>query len=1029
MATNVQTAQGLGLAIFGAAAGGYLNYLESRAGDASALATELAGYYKAEMKKDLSVADVLANLQLKSGTAAYTAAKASLDMQVAGGATVAVAASSLVTYLFGLTDTTSDFYATATAFKARVDVAVAWSKGAGATEQSVTKLVAYQAGIDGSAPVDPTLPVVTTTALTTKADVLTTTADSNKIEGVVGTGSTSTLNATDMIDGGDGADSLIVKLDANFTGFTTGSLKNVETLDVTSGGSAARTFDASGVTGLTTVNVSANKQGFSLIDLASVGQTINMTAAGSNLTVSAATAEVTKASTDSLTVNVSDAGSSASSVMTVRAAGIEMLNIGSGGATGNFLDLAAGATTSVVATGTNSLQVTAVDATLKSFDASGLTGKVTADLRASTALTSASTGSGDDSVTVADLGSPIAALAGGSGADTITFRGTAAATLQPALTGFETVAFRGIAGAITADFSKSSDVATIRFVDGLAAAVTTSGLANAKVEFTQSESTATIGVNGLTHAGTGSLTVSTATPGVDPKTYGAVTAARVDSVEVTVGANTTIGAQTYTTAQTVIQTVSGTLGDVTATAAESLTISADSTGVVNPVGSTNLISAPAAGTVSISASRSGTLGALDLRADLAKTVTISGVGAVAYDATTPDLSSVTSLTVSTTGSYDDTAAAAAIGDKSASVNYDASGVNGATTLNVANYAGTATTASVVVKGSTISNNTIAVGTKHNSIDVTAGIGTNSITLADLAKGTSTVPLTVKITSNGVAALSDTLVFTLTTGAEDVSGLYSTVTLSGVDTIDLAGTAGGTLTMNAASVSGQTIAFSADVNTLTLVGTDSADVISISKVTNDAVDTIAINGGLGADSITGHIGIDVITGGKGADTIVLTETTDALDTVVYEDTAANNGVDAITGFIGGSGKDILDFTAFLGATSAATLVTASADPGTGSAIAAADKSIVILTDITSGQVITTASGLAAALTTGGEYVNVNAATTAAHKYVFLTAASATATTYNVFYAESASSAEFSNITLVGTVAADVVYSALDTTNFA
>jgi len=799
--------------------------------------------------------------------------------------------------------------------------------------------------------------------LTTKADVLTTTADSNKIEGVVGTGSTSTLNATDIIDGGDGADSLIVKLDANFTGFTTGSLKNVETLDVTSGGSAARTFDASGVTGLTTVNVSANKQGFSLIDLASVGQTINLTAAGSNLTVSAATAEVTKASTDSLTVNVSDAGSSASSVMTVRAAGIEMLNIGSGGATGNFLDLAAGATTSVVATGTNALQVTAVDATLKSFDASGLTGKVTADLRASTALTSASTGSGDDSVTVADLGSPIAAVAGGSGADTITFRGTAATTLQPALTGFETVAFRSIAGAITADFSKSSDVATIRFVDGLAAAVTTSGLANAKVEFTQSESTTTPGVNGLTHAGTGSLTVSTATPGVEAKTYGAVTAARVDSVEVTVGANTTIGAQTYTTAQTVIQTVSGTLGDVTATAAESLTISADSTGVVNPVGSTNLISAPAAGTVSISASRSGTLGALDLRADLAKTVTISGVGAIAYD-TTPDLSSVTSLTVSTTGSYDDTAAALVIGDKSASVNYDASGVNGATTLNVAAYAGTSLTASVVVKGSTIANNTIAVGGNHKSVDVTAGIGTNSITLADLAVGSVTAPLTVKITSNGVAALSDTLVFTGT--AEDVSGLYSTVTLSGVDTIDL--TAAGTLIMNAASVSGQTIAFTADVNTLTLEGTTSADVISISRVTNDATDTIAINGGLGADTITGHAGINKITGGAGADAITGGA---GVDTFIY--TATTEAGDTITDFT--AADDLFLFTeAAFGSTTAWT-----ANALISTAAAATDTYF----EVTAAPVSTGVDLNAAGTTTTG-FVVVGAATGTAGVKVYYTA---------------------------------------------
>jgi Ca2+-binding RTX toxin-like protein len=287
---------------------------------------------------------------------------------------------------------------------------------------------------------------------------------------------------------------------------------------------------------------------------------------------------------------------------------------------------------------------------------------------------------------------------------------------------------------------------------------------------------------------------------------------------------------------------------------------------------------------------------------------------------------------------------------------------------------------VVVKGSTIANNTIAVGTKHNSIDVTAGIGTNSITLADLAKGTSTVPLSVKITSNGVAALSDTLVFTGAT--EDVSGLYSTVTLSGVDTIGL--TAAGTLTMNAASVSGQTIAFTADVNTLTLEGTESADVISISKVTNDALDTIAINGGLGADTIVGHAGIDKITGGAGADTI--TGGT-GVDTYIY--TATTEAGDTITDFT--AADDLFLFTeAAFGAKNAWT-----ANALISTAAAATDTYFEVT---------------AAPTSTG---VDLNAAGTTTDGFVVVGAATGTAGV-KVYYTTGLGDFKLSNSTLVATL---------------
>jgi Ca2+-binding RTX toxin-like protein len=884
MATKVQTAQGLGLAIFGAAAGAYLNYLESKAGDASALATELAGYYKNEMKKDLTVAQVLSNMNLKSGTTAYSAAKAILDVNVSAGDTPAQAAAGLVTYLDMLTDTASDLFATATAFKARIEVAVTWSKGAGATEKAVTALVAYQAGIDNPGPVVPPVSEAVKTALTLAVDKLTGTSGSDTFTGVTGLAGTSTLNETDVIDGGDGADTLSLNMTSSFSGFTTGSMKAVETLSLTNASSATRTFDATGATGITTVDIAANKVGFTLSNLAAVGQTVNLSGAGAaaTLTVGYLSSDVTKATTDALNVNLSDAGASSAAPLAIRALGIETLNIGSNGATANFVDATLGGSTKVVVTGANALTFAGIDTTLKTLDASAASGKITVDVRGSTAVTSVATGSADDTVTVGDMGTAVATFAGGLGTDLLTFRGTTAGTYQPVVTGFESVAFRSLGAATTlVDFSKSSDITSIRLTDSVTTSGTLqiSGLSNASIVVKQSAAATNYGSGALNYAGTGSLTYATeAVTSGATATTGTITAAKADSVNLTVAAGTTVGVQSYAVAQDVTQTISGTLGDLTATKAESVTITSDGTGVIGAAA----ISAPATSVVTISASKSGTLSALSLAADLAKTVAISGSGAVAYAAAT-DLSSVNTLTVSTSGTYSD-ATASAIGDKSASLTYDVSGVVGNATLNVAAYTGTSTAAAVVVKGSAVGNNTVSVLSGHANVNITGGIGVNAITLGDFASPSATAPQVLKVTTSGIAD-TDTLTFA---AGDNLSGLYATVTLSGVDVI-----AGGALTLNASAISGQTLKLDNGALT-TLSGTATADTISVANITLGTSATLTVNGGAGADTITGGAGVDTLAGDAGSDSLSGGAGNDVI----------NGGADADT-IIGGAGDDVIN----------------------------------------------------------------------------------------------------------------------------
>jgi len=292
--------------------------------------------------------------------------------------------------------------------------------------------------------------------------------------------------------------------------------------------------------------------------------------------------------------------------------------------------------------------------------------------------------------------------------------------------------------------------------------------------------------------------------------------------------------------------------------------------------------------VTISASKSGTLSTLGLAADLAKTVTISGAGAVGY--TTTALGSVSTLTVSTSGAYSDTNAV--IGDKSASLTYDASGVVGNATLNVATYGGTSTAATVVVKGSAVGANTVGIGAKHASVDITGGIGVNAITLGDFATPGATAPQVLKVTTSGIAD-TDTLTFA---AGDNLSGLYATVTLSGIDKI-----AGGALTLNASAISGQTLTLDNAALT-TLTGTTSADTITVADITLGAGATLTVNGGEGADTITGGAGVDTIEGEAGNDSISGGTGNDVINGGDGTDTISGNGGDDV--ITGGAGADTI-----------------------------------------------------------------------------------------------------------------------------
>lgn len=313
-----------------------------------------------------------------------------------------------------------------------------------------------------------------TDELTTARDVLTLDAGDSIISGVASALSAEkTLNENDLIDGGEGNDTLRVTLDANFNGFTvtddpntTGGMKNVENVELTNNGQIARTFSAKGSEGVTTYTLHAGEAGagaINLKDLAAAGITVNVDGLQKGSTdVQFATGALT-GDNDSMTFGLNNVGAAASAtadptyVGLSAGTGLESVTVNASGA--NYADLSKLDAASLAVTGAGSLDVSAVNAALTSLDASAATGNVTADLSAATMQT-VKGGAGDDTFTVKGL-APTAVLEGGAGNDTLIISKSGAATLQPTVSGFETIGIADNTGAITLSAKNAQDFTTL----------------------------------------------------------------------------------------------------------------------------------------------------------------------------------------------------------------------------------------------------------------------------------------------------------------------------------------------------------------------------------------------------------------------------------------------------------------------------------------------------------------------------------------------------------------------------------------
>ena len=377
-----------------------------------------------------------------------------------------------------------------------------------------------------------------TFTLTTGTDHITGTANDDVINGVASSLTADrTLNSDDVIDGAEGNDTLNVAMQGNFSGFTTGSMTNVEKVVLTNEGNIARSFSAKGIDGVNTWTLNDTGAAVNLTDLSAAGATVNVQGLKAGPTSIGFTADAVKGDNDSLTLGLNNVGTAkdgdtAAKHVAITANGIENLAVKA--TDDNYVDLSAAASKTVTVSGSGNLDVNNVAAGMTSFDASALSGNVTADLHAATGLATVKGGSGDDTITATNLAAN-AVIEGGAGNDSLILQGINS-TLQPTMSGFENITADGgtltLSGKNMSDFNsltvKNDAQVTLANMDASAFTVTASGLTAGSVLL--SDATA------LTYN-----TVSSKTDKTSDSISTTVAASKATSATVNVGEYTEVG--------------------------------------------------------------------------------------------------------------------------------------------------------------------------------------------------------------------------------------------------------------------------------------------------------------------------------------------------------------------------------------------------------------------------------------------------------------------------------------------------------
>lgn len=759
-----------------------------------------------------------------------------------------------------------------------------------------------------------------TFTLTTGTDHITGTANDDVVNGVASSLTADrTLNSEDVIDGAEGNDTLNVAMQGNFSGFTTGSMTNVEKVVLTNEGNIARSFSAKGIDGVNTWTLNDTGAAVNLTDLSAAGATVNVQGLKAGPTSIGFTADAVKGDNDSLTLGLNNVGTAkdgdtAAKHVAITANGIENLAVKA--TDDNYVDLSAAASKTVTVSGSGNLDVNNVAAGMTSFDASALSGNVTADLHAATGLAIVKGGSGDDTITVTNLAAN-AVIEGGAGNDSLILQGVTS-TLQPTMSGFENITADGgtltLSGKNMSDFNsltvKNGAQVTLANMDASAFTVTASGSTAGSVLL--SDATA------LTYN-----TVSSKTDKTSDSISTTVTASKATSATVNVGEYTEVnGTLNFGAAVDVAVNVASGLGSdgktemtsfggtLTANKAQSFTVNAE--GLLE----VSTFNVDAASSVLVDAAQ-GSTGVVKIQASKATDVSITAGSAMA-------------ITGSSFSSAQNVTLAANKGHLSGGVALDAvnqltlSGADAASQMTLGVLGSSTQEYGITVdasglKGGLVLGNTDA-GTGDvalNLVDVTgaAVVGTvdgNNVTIHAAQLGTTTlgaITATGDVNIDAMGVLGGNAAAAAFTAGAIVAGKAITVNFDGssdmafgaltADTVNLdaSGYLGAITNSNGAVVDAAIGMITAD--TVVIKGSEiGANTFGSAANTDNFItaDTLTYTGGLDVDTVylTGKSGPDMnvrLDTGAGNDIASLTAISSTTKITVTGDMGGDNG-DAI-----------------------------------------------------------------------------------------------------------------------------------------
>ncbi len=756
-----------------------------------------------------------------------------------------------------------------------------------------------------------------TFALTAGVDTPVLSANADTIEGVSSAlVSEATLNATDVIDGLEGADTLKVDMKSNFSGFTTGSVKNVETVELSNATSIVRSFDATGVTGATKYVLDSAK-GINLVDLDSTGLTVAVDGAQSNTSIAFATGVTLTGTTDAMTLELNGVGaaktdSAAQVNPSITLGSIEEVTVSTNTAA-SFVDLSTvSALKTLTIKGDQALTVSDVGTTLTSVDGSAATGALTLGLSVAGTggtVTSVTTGTGDDVVTIdaKDLQAN-AVVSGGAGTDTLKLADTAAAgsTLQLTQTGFEALQITGVATGqtLTMSASNSTDLSTVQLdansvANGAVALVNTgssnytvnvaggahadqdlsidtTGTVTANVEATAAQATAAVKTTGATTTSASDVTASNAATAVfTVGQYMTQSADFIANKATSVTLNVDSGKNTATTPAEL--TVFS--GDLDAATAASVVVNADgkldgaeinavkaTSAVINTGTTASTADLIVTAATDLQLTAKGDFTALAAASDLAKvqSATLATDGALIVDTALSDLAVMNLSGSNTKSSFDNNAKAVGSATMDHTMIVTATGLKAGFTLD-----GAIASAQAVSIDSSAVTGTQAIGTSIVGSDVTL---TSSGAVGAVTYGTvdAKTDASGTLAINAVGNTNNLVVGTVgattqhKTVSIDASGILGTVTVGAIKS-------DGAVTVNAAN-SLKAVA----IGDATANGTD--DITAVTGVTLTAgLDDLDLDIGI-ENSATSSAFTGVVTGSIAADTFDFDINNDAKSSV-------------------------------------------------------------------------------------------------------------------------------------------------------